>query len=66
MRLGLVFLAAIVLAVFAVIAGAANSGQLFGVVAIEWFFGSFLAYLVSLVFDFGLNGGTVSRTPARQ
>jgi len=48
MRLSLFLLAAIVLAVFGIIAGAASSGMLFSVQWFIWFMASFLAYLVDI------------------
>jgi hypothetical protein len=48
MRFTLFLIAAIVLAVFAIIAGAANSGMLFSVQWYIWFSASFLAYLVDI------------------
>jgi len=53
MRLPLFLVAAIVLTVFAIIAGAGTTGLFWGTAAIEWFFGAFLALLVHF-----LAGGT--------
>jgi hypothetical protein len=61
MRLAIFLVAAIVLIVFAIIATAATTGQLFGVTWFTWLCASLLAYFVDLLTGWGYQSGTWGR-----
>ena len=61
MRLALFLIGAIVLIVFAIIATAAASGELFGVTWFTWLCAALLSYFVDLLTGWGYSNGNWGR-----
>ena len=64
MRLSIFMVAAVVLIVFGIVAGAAHNGLCFGVQWFVWFMASFLAYLADVITG-GWAPWTYTRSPVQ-